>query len=136
MKWRQETRLCRDPATVTGKNEKGTENFIFYKFDGDVAALSIVELVKYNQDQSSSPSLVLWCNESKYPGTPFFSAILVTPVAFDSDFVLHIIERNFHSDIPMFHVIVTVTCDPSEMVTLPDFIPRGSLALPGFSRTF
>ena len=42
MKWRQATRLCRDPATATGKSKKGTANFNFQIIDSDEGALSTV----------------------------------------------------------------------------------------------
>ena len=76
MKWRQATRLCHDPTTGTGKSKEGSMNFIVYKFDSNLGALSIVfEIVKYSRHS------LIWSyglNESKYPGMPLLSAILVT----------------------------------------------------------
>ena len=80
MKWRQATMLRRDPATATGKSEKGTANFIFYKFDSDLAALSVVfELVKYTQHHPIWP---YGLNESEYPVMTLLLAILVTSEAY------------------------------------------------------
>ena len=52
------------------------------KFASDLGALStVLELVKYNQHR---PILSYGLSESKYPGRPLFSAILVTPEAYES----------------------------------------------------
>ena len=55
------------------RKTQGTANFISYKFNRDLGALSIAfELVIG----------FYGLNESKYPVLPLFSAILVTPEAF------------------------------------------------------
>ena len=77
MRWRQATRLYRDLATVTWKK---------LEMDGQFHLLQIRQwlrstkysfwISKYNQHR------LIWyygLNESKYPSTPLFSAILVTP---------------------------------------------------------